>query len=81
MSEEQEAKDMNRRIELSMAVGRYLGSVERFDRASKDFTQRCKELREKLKPGERFVAKIDWLYYIVEMDNDGNFEVTKADII
>jgi len=81
MSEEQEAKDMNRRIELSMAVGRYLGSVERFDRASKDFMQRCKELREKLKPGERFVAKVDWLYYIVEMDNDGNFNVTKADII
>ena len=81
MSEEQEKKDMKRRIELSTAVGRYLGSVERFDRASKDFTQRCKELREKLQPGERFVAKIDWTYYIVEMDNDGNFDVTKANII
>lgn len=66
---------IERRVALSLAVGRYLRSTQRFNEASKDFTERCKTLRAELGNEQRFVAQIDFKHYLVTSDREGNFEV------
>jgi hypothetical protein len=66
---------IERRVALSVAVGRYLRSTQRFNEASKDFTESCKTLRTELGTEQRFVAQIDFKHYLVTSDREGNFEV------
>ncbi|GAA5509207.1 hypothetical protein [Novipirellula caenicola] len=67
--------DIERRVAISLAVGRYLRSAERFNEASRDFTGACKSLRKHLGSGQRFVVQVDFKHYIVTSDRDGNFDV------
>ncbi|QDT05218.1 hypothetical protein K227x_36170 [Rubripirellula lacrimiformis] len=67
--------DIERRVALSLAVGRYLRSADRFNEASKDFTGACKSLRKQLGTNQRFVAQIDFKHYLVTSDRDGNFDI------
>ncbi|TWT68595.1 hypothetical protein Pan14r_08420 [Crateriforma conspicua] len=47
--------DIDRRVRLSIAVGRYVRSANRFNEASREFTEACDSLRKQLGPGQRFV--------------------------
>ncbi|MBB3205094.1 putative class III extradiol MEMO1 family dioxygenase [Rhodopirellula rubra] len=67
--------DIERRVALSLAVGRYLRSADRFNQTSRDFTGACKSLRKQLGTNQRFVAQIDFKHYLVTSDRDGNFDV------
>jgi hypothetical protein len=69
------ALDIERRVALSLAVGRYLRSADRFNEASREFTGACKSLRKQLGSGQRFVVQVDWKHYLVTSDRDGNFDV------
>ncbi|WP_168565123.1 hypothetical protein [Crateriforma spongiae] len=66
---------LDRRVGISLAVGRYLRSAERFNDASRDFTGACRSLRKQLGPDQRFVVQIDFKYYLVTSDRDGNFDI------
>jgi len=67
--------DIERRVALSLAVGRYLRSAERFNEASREFTGACKSLRQHLSTEQRFVVQADFKHYLVTSDRDGNFDV------
>lgn len=67
--------DIERRVALSLAVGRYLRSAERFNDASREFTGACQSLRKQLGTEQRFVVQIDFKHYLVTSDRDGNFDV------
>ena len=67
--------DIERRVALSLAVGRYLRSADRFNEASRDFTGSCKSLRKQLGTNQRFGAQIDFKHYLVTSDRDGNFDI------
>lgn len=67
--------DIERRVALSLAVGRYLRSADRFNEVSRDFTGACKSLRKQLGTNQRFVAQIDFKHYLVTSDRDGNFDI------
>ncbi|MCO8122538.1 hypothetical protein NHH03_12395 [Stieleria sp. TO1_6] len=67
--------DIERRVAISLAVGRYLRSADRFNEASRDFTGACKSLRKQLGTGQRFVVQVDFKHYLVTSDRDGNFDV------
>lgn len=67
--------DIERRVGISLAVGRYLRSADRFNEASSDFTGACKSLRTQLGVNQRFVAQVDFKHYLVTSDRDGNFDV------
>ena len=69
------AMDIETRVGLSLGVGRWLRTSERFNEASKEYTSACRDLRKKLKPGQRFVVQVDFKHYIVTADRDGNFDV------
>ena len=67
--------DIERRVAISLAVGRYLRSADRFNQASRDFTEACKSLRRQLGTNQRFVAQIDFKHFLLTSDRDGNFDV------
>jgi hypothetical protein len=67
--------DIERRVAISLAVGRYLRSADRFNEASRDFTGACKSLRKQLGSDQRFVVQVDFKHYLVTSDRDGNFDV------
>jgi hypothetical protein len=67
--------DIERRVAISLAVGRYLRSADRFNQASREFTGACKSLRQQLGKEQRFVVQVDWKHYLVTSDRDGNFDV------
>ena len=67
--------DIERRVSLSLAVGRYLRSAERFNEASRDFTSACKSLRKQLGGNQRFIVQVDFKHYLVTSDRDGNFDI------
>ena len=63
------------RVELTVAVGSYLRTSERFNEASKDFTEACKSLRQRLGEKQKFVVQINYKNYLVTSDSSGNFDV------
>ncbi|TWU46431.1 hypothetical protein [Rubripirellula reticaptiva] len=67
--------DIERRVALSLAVGRYLRSAERFNEASREFTGSCKSLRNQLGAEQRFVVQSDFKHFLVTSDRHGNFDV------
>lgn len=67
--------DIERRVAISLSVGRYLRSSQRFNDASKEFTDACKTLRKELGSVQRFVIQNDFKHYLVTSDREGNFEV------
>ncbi|KAA1258111.1 hypothetical protein LF1_06260 [Rubripirellula obstinata] len=67
--------DIEKRVGLSLAVGRYLRSAERFNESSREFTSACRSLRKRLGSEQRFVVQVDWKHYLVTSDRDGNFDV------
>lgn len=67
--------DIERRVAISLAVGRYLRSADRFNEVSRDFTGACKSLRKQLGSDQRFVVQVDFKHYLVTSDRDGNFDV------
>lgn len=73
--------DVETRVNISLAVARYLRAVERFETATKEFNQTCLELRNQLVKPSRFVIKIDFKHYLVTSDQHRNFEVEELELI
>lgn len=69
------SSDIERRVAISLAVGRYLRSADRFNEASREFSGACKALRKHLGTNQRFVVQVDFKHYLVTADRDGNFDV------
>ena len=67
--------DIERLAALTLAVGRYLRSADRFNDSSKDFTGACRSLRKQLGPEQRFVVQVDFKHYLVTSDRVGNFDI------
>ena len=74
-------RDIETRVAISLAVGRYLRAAERFKAASEEFNEACTALRSQLDEPSRFVAKIDYRHYLVTSDQERNFEVEELELI
>ena len=73
--------DIETRVNVSLAVGRYLRAADRFEAASNEFNEACSGLRNQLVEPSRFVTKIDFKHYLVTSDQERNFEVEKLELI
>ena len=71
--------DIDTRINISLAVGKYLRAVDSFDMASQAMTKACSELREQLDGPTRFVVQAEYRHYLVTCDSEGNFEVEQIE--
>jgi hypothetical protein len=72
------AMELEQRVNVSLALQRYLRAVERFDAASSEFNESCQTIRQALPRESRFVAIISHQHYLVTSDRDGNFEVEQV---
>ena len=63
------------RVNIQLAVQRYVRAMERFEFAANEFNESCSSMR-KVVPGPiRVIARIDHQTYLFTMDNESNFEV------
>ena len=70
------------RINISLAIGRYLRAAERFEQASKDFNEACNDVRKVLEPEDdgRLVVKHDYKSYLVTHGR-GSFDISPFEIL
>lgn len=73
--------DIENRVNTTLAVGRYLRAMARFEAASKEFNEACTSLRSQLAAPSRFITKIDFRHYLVTSDQERNFEVEEIELI
>lgn len=73
--------DIDTRVAISLAIGRYLRAVERFEAATVEFNEACSTLRNRLTTPCRFVTRIESKHYLVTSDQDRNFEVEELELI
>ena len=71
--------DIETRVSLLLAVGRYLRAIDRFATASDELTNSCTEMREQLSQPTRFVARINFQCFLITSDEDGNFEIEQIE--
>ena len=74
-------RDIETRVAISLAIGRYLRAADRFEAASKEFNDSCAALRNQMVEPSRFVAKVDFKHYLVTSDQERNFEVEELELI
>lgn len=74
-------QDIETRVAVSLAIGRYLRAVDRFEAASQEFNEACSSLRSQLAQPSRFIAKVDFKYVLVTSDQERNFEVEELALI
>ena len=73
--------DIETRVNISLALARYLRAVDRFEAATKEFNEACSVLRNQLVKPSRFVTQIDFQHYLVTSDQERNFEVEELELI
>lgn len=73
--------DIETRVAISLALGRYLRAADHFEVASREFSEACDGLRTQLSKPRRFVAKVDYKHYLVTSDHESNFEVEELELI
>lgn len=73
--------DIETRINLVLAVRRYLAAVDRLHEASLEFTEACESLRSLLRHRRRFVVEERRQHYLVASDTQGNFEVEPIEVL
>lgn len=67
--------DIEQRVSTQLSVSRYLRAAERFNEVSKEFTAACKDLRQRVGSDSRFVAQVEFKYYLVTSDAKGHFDI------
>lgn len=82
-SKEENSKhlDIERRVEISLAVQRYLRATEKFEAASLEFNESCQALRQKLPRETRLIANVNHQHHLVTCDLEGNFQVEQIDTL
>ena len=73
--------DIEKRVQISLSVGRYLRDSERFNEASKAYSDSCKNMRKAVGSNARIVVQINHAYYLLTSDSEGNFDVSPIDCL
>ena len=76
-----EDMSIERRIALSQAVARLVHAREQHERADAKLDEAIDKFREVMEEGDRFVVKIDWKTYLVEMPEADHWDVTEIKTI
>lgn len=72
---------VNAQVNIGLAIRGYLRAEQRFSQASACFNESCQEVRKHLGANKKFVVQCDYKHYLVESDEQGNFEVNQIECI
>ncbi len=75
------ATDINKRVSLALAMRRYLQASDRFNQATTEFNEACQELRQHSERDARYVIRIDYRHWLMEIDSQGNFEIEEIELL
>ncbi len=75
------AMDIDKRVSLALAMRRYLQTSERFNQASTEFNEACQEVRQQAERDARYVIRIDYRHWLMEIDSQGNFEIEEIELL
>ena len=76
-----EDMSIERRVALSQAVARVVNAREQHKRATEKLYDANHKFRELMQDGERFVVKIDFKTYLVEMPEKDHWDITEIKTI
>lgn len=76
-----EDMSIERHIALSLAVSRLVHAREQHERTTAKLDEAIDKFREAMEEGERFVVKIDWKTYLVEMPEADHWDITEIESI
>ena len=76
-----EDMSVERRLALSMAVARLVSAREQHQRATEKLYDANHKFCEVMQEGERFVVKIDFKTYLVEMPEKDRWDITEIKTI
>lgn len=68
---------IERRTALSLAVARLVHARDEHQRTTERLNEAVSNFRELMREGERFVVKIDWKTYLVEMPEKDRWDITE----
>lgn len=71
--------DIETRINVSLAVRRYIAAADRLHEATSEFADACDSLRSMLQHRRRFVVEERGQHYLVTSDREGNFDVERIE--
>ena len=76
-------RDINDRVNISLAIGRYLRASRVFESASAEFNAACQNVRAALKADKeaRFITKVEYSYYLVETNENGDFDISPIEVV
>jgi hypothetical protein len=73
------ASTIDQQVSLSVAVRRYLQASERYHRAAREFQEACEGVRERAALQARYVIEVDFRHWLLETDDQGNFEMDEIE--
>jgi len=73
--------DMDTRVDITMAISRWLRAKEDFRVAGAAFNETIAKLQAILPANTRYVASNYGTYYLVETRSDGDFDITEVESI
>lgn len=73
--------EIEARINISLAVRRYISSADCMNQATGDFAKACELLRTLLRRPSRFVVEDRGRHYLVTSDAQGNFEIERVAVL
>ncbi len=71
--------DIEQRVNITLAVGRFVRTRERHAEAANESYEAGKQLKALLPKGTRFITQIDHVWYLVTVDASGIYEVEQVE--
>jgi len=78
---ENEQRTLEERVNISLAISRYLRALERFDQSTKEFNEACQNARAIMPKNAKFLVKDSWKHYLVTTYEDQSFNADQIEVI
>ena len=79
--EQKRDAELRAELETKRHIERYIRAQKAYEAAVDEWTFACNAMRENLGEQAKFVAKVDFVTYLVATDKDSNISVEKIKVL